>query len=344
MGCLRQSRTVPGASSLPGQCISLDHLAASVAPAVHGHREAKKGILLMLLGGVQKPVVDGSGGRGQIHVCLLGEPATGKSTLLRWVASFLQRGVYTSGVSSSAPGLTAAVLPDEDSGGRAIRPGALALAADSVCCIDDFEQMDPKDQSAIREVMDQQTITVAKAGIVTKLHANASVLVACTPQGRSFASLPMPLHVASCFDLVHMLKDACGSEGDEGMARRILERTCRQGSSEGSEVSAASLRHYLHLARQVNPVLSSEAQERLTNCYCELRRQARTSTLGAGWANARTLESLARLSEAVARGHLQECISAEHVAEALELARPALESRAGCMRGQPLKRARHSGA
>jgi len=192
-----------------------DVLAKAIAPAVHGHLDVKKGILLMLVGGVPKKTEEGIKLRGDINACILGDPATAKSSLLKWTSTFLPRAVFASGKSSTAAGLTATVVLDKDlDNERVIEPGALMLADNGVCCIDEFEMMDPKDQVAIHEAMEQQTITISKAGMQATLMARASILAACLPK-HTYYQPTQPLHknvemsapIMSRFDLMHVIQD-----------------------------------------------------------------------------------------------------------------------------------------
>mmetsp|Transcript_49273 Transcript_49273/g.86749 ORF Transcript_49273/g.86749 Transcript_49273/m.86749 type:complete len:360 (-) Transcript_49273:158-1237(-) len=353
----------------PPRCpMSIDKLANSIAPAVHGHMDVKKGILLMLLGGVRKDIA-GSVHRGDVHVCLLGDPATAKSTLLKWVASFVPRGVYTSGAGCSAAGLTVAVVAD-DTGEKVLKPGALMMAAGSVCCIDDFETMQETDQLSIRETMDQQTISVAKAGIQTRLNASSSVLVACSTGGSGDNQLrsvgrsildAMPAIMLPCFDLFFVVQDEYGGAADEAIARHMLAsasshksltKECDRDSRQ--ELSSRDLWCYIQHARMIQPEITREAHCRLTNCYTELRRKTEGSRTVTGGVNARHLQSLIRLSEACARASLDTEVQVEHVDEAFHLMNvasacsqwnlPTADGASSTTRERPFKRARFRGA
>ncbi|KAG4301517.1 hypothetical protein PCK1_002230 [Pneumocystis canis] len=158
-------------------------LVNSIAPTIYGHEIIKKGILLQLMGGVHKTTPEGISLRGDINICIVGDPSTSKSQFLKYVCGFFPRTVYTSGKASSAAGLTAAVIKDEETGEFTIEAGALMLADDGICAIDEFDKMDISDQVAIHEAMEQQTISIAKAGIHVTLNARTSILAAANPVG-----------------------------------------------------------------------------------------------------------------------------------------------------------------
>jgi len=278
------------------------------------------------VGGSPKQTPEGIKLRGDLNVVILGDPATAKSALLKWTSSFLPRAVFASGKASTAAGLTASVTRDLDVGDeKVIEPGALMLADNGICCIDEFEQMNQVDQAAIHEAMEQQTITLSKAGIQATLNARASILASCLPKNTYYQST-LPLHkniditapIMSRFDLLHVIQDVHDSTRDEQTARHIIALH-RQQEEAATVLSRTDLQRYIKLARSFKPKITPEARASLVHKYRQLRSADRAGIRGAFGVTVRQLESLIRLSEAVARIHLDEKVQVEYVHDAYEL-------------------------
>jgi len=269
-------------------------------------------------------------------VLLLGDPGTAKSQFLKFVQQAAPIAVYTSGKGSSAAGLTAAIIRDA-TGNFALEGGAMVLADRGTVCIDEFDKMRPEDRVAIHEAMEQQTISIAKAGITTVLNTRCSVLAAANPIHGSWdesselgEQLDMATTILSRFDLIFLVKDLRDEERDKTLARHVLQLH-QKGVAEQSveaDIPVAQFRKYLTYVRKTCfPRISESAESSLANHYIDIRKKLRQDRNNGGGntipITVRQLEALARISESFARMEASDDATVDHVTAAIELFKTA---------------------
>ncbi len=311
-------------------------IARSISPVIYGREELKMATALTLFGGTRKKRPGGGYKRGDIHLLFVGDPGTGKSEILKSAIEVSPRGLYTSGKGSSAVGLTAAVIKDNDTGQMNLEAGAIVLANGGVAAIDEFDKMDTSDRSALHEAMEQQTVSIAKAGIVATLKAQTAIIAAANPRSGRYdryktptQNIHLPPSLLSRFDLIFIVIDRPDPAEDAQMAEFILQNSM-QGPNDSFEsktgktgniapIPSALLKKYIKYARKTcHPVLTEEAKEEIKEFYLKLRGQydsedAIVSIL------ARNLDALVRLSESYAKMALRDKVIKSDVEDVIKL-------------------------
>jgi DNA replication licensing factor MCM4 len=339
------------------------HLAASLAPSIWEMEDVKKGVLLQLFGGCVKDFGKEGKMRGEVNILLVGDPGVAKSQLLSYVHKLSSRGIYTSGKGSSAVGLTASIGKDPETREPVLESGALVLSDRGVCCIDEFDKMSETTRVILHEVMEQQTVSIAKAGIIATLNARTSILAAANPIESRYnpklsivENLQLPPTLLSRFDLIYLLLDQENPESDAQLAAHLVslyedaeekqKRKTQEAAAASSELAAggagnaplgavystSQVAEYISYARAYcTPRITDEARAVIVAGYVEMRKLGLRGGNGGKktiTATTRQLESIIRLSEAHARMRLSRTVDPQDVNEALRLIKVATQTAA----------------
>lgn len=302
-----------------------ESIVKAIAPEICGMEDVKEAIACQLFSGVRKTLPDGMNIRGDINVLLLGDPSVAKSQLLKFAYLIAPIGVYTSGKGSSAAGLTASVLRQKGSSEFFLEGGAMVLADGGLVCIDEFDKMRESDRVAIHEAMEQQTISIAKAGITAVLNTRTAVLAAANPiQGRfddlksARDNVDFQTTILSRFDLIFVLRDVIDENRDRQIATHVLNIHTNANIEGTDNDTIQDLKRYIQYARQTyHPVINESAVSALENEYVQMRSQVdndKTIPL-----TVRQLEALIRVTESLAKMELTDEAREQHVKEAIRL-------------------------
>jgi len=325
-----------------------ERIIASIAPSVFGHDDIKRALALSLFGGVSKNPQDKHKVRGDINVLLCGDPGTAKSQFLKYVQNIAPRAVFSTGQGASAVGLTAYVQRSQLTKEWTLEAGALVLADKGVCLIDEFDKMNDQDRTSIHEAMEQQTISISKAGIVTCLQARCAVMAAANPIGGRYDSsmtfsenVDLTEPILSRFDILCVVKDTVDPVADEHLARFVVashmvshprsDQADTDNMKKTEETLAATsnlagvekipqelLRKYILYAREkIHPKLHQMDQEKVAKMYADLRRESMAT--GSIPITVRHIESMIRIAESHAKMHLREFVSEDDVNMAMRV-------------------------
>lgn len=300
-----------------------ERLVNSFAPHIMGHDIIKESILLLIVGAMERHLADGGKIRGDINIFLVGDPGTAKSAMLKFCSRIAPRGLYTSGRGSTAAGLTAAVIRDNKSGMMMLEAGAVVLGDQGLVCIDEFDKLRAEDSSALHEVMEQQSASVAKGGIVATLNARTSILAAANPLYGKYDpykyltdNINLPIPLLTRFDLIFVVQDKPSAEHDLEVANHIINLHSSSSSASRSQIEPDLLTKYLTYAKRFDPQLTPEAIKIITDYYLKMRRVESDQMITV---TPRQLEGLVRLASARARLLLKTRVDAEDAERAIFL-------------------------
>ena len=310
----------------------------SIAPSIYGHHDIKTALALSLFGGQPKNVQGKHSIRGDINVLLLGDPGTAKSQFLKYVEKTAHRAIYATGQGASAVGLTASVRKDPITREWTLEGGALVLADRGICLIDEFDKMNESDRTSIHEAMEQQSISVSKAGIVASLQARCAIIAAANPiRGRYNAALPFSQNVyltdpiLSRFDILCVVRDTVDAANDERLAKFVVGSHIRshplrspalQSVADALQadtfinsvepLSQSLLKKYILYAKcRVRPELCQVDVDKISRLYADLRRESLAT--GSIPITVRHIESMVRMAEAHARMHLRDVVRSDDI-------------------------------
>ncbi|HLD42753.1 MAG TPA: minichromosome maintenance protein MCM [Candidatus Nanoarchaeia archaeon] len=303
-------------------------LVGSIAPSIYGYEQIKEAVLLQLFGGTHKQRRDGSTTRGDMHILLVGDPGSGKSQILKRINVVAPKARYVSGKGVSAAGLTAAVVRDEFLQGWSLEAGAMVLASNGICLIDELDKMSTEDSAAMHEALENQTVSISKANIQATLIARTTVLAAANPKFGRFdpfeilaKQINLPPALLNRFDLIFPIKDLPEETKDTQLAKHIL--SLHQDPDQfTAELSTNFLKKYIAYAKQhIHPRLTTEAMTEMQRYFVEIRNKGgvEEGVLRAIPISARQLDALVRLSEAAARMRLSNTVEVQDSQKAIEL-------------------------
>jgi len=305
-----------------------DRLVASFAPHIQGHAIIKESILLLMVGSTQRVLPDGTKIRGDINVFLVGDPGTAKSEMLKFCARIAPRGLYTSGRGSTAAGLTAAVVRDK-TGIMMLEAGAVVLGDQGLVCIDEFDKMKPEDRSALHEVMEQQSASIAKGGIVATLNARTSILAAANPMYGKYdpfknitENVALPIPLLTRFDLIFVVRDIPSKEKDRNIAQHIIGMHKKSSADTRSIIDVDIFTKYLAYCKKIDPILTPDAEEKILEYYLKMRNVESEEMITV---TPRQLGGLVRLATARARLLHKDQVDGEDADRAIFLIQSMLE-------------------
>jgi len=286
----------------------IDILKDSIAPSIYGHDKIKEAMLLQIVSGVRKKRKDGKIIRGDMHILLIGDPGSGKSAMLKRIETILPHARVANGKGASGVGLTAAVTKDEFIGGWTFQAGTLVLAHKSLAIIDEFDKMSKDDRDAMHEALEQQTVTISKAGVQARLRSECSLLAGANPKFGRFdpykktiiEQIDLPPTLVNRFDLIFPVKDIPNPNKDERLANHICNLNVDMEDLDCS-IDTTLIRKYLLYSKLLTPILTQNAINKIVKYYVKIRTPKGDSEYNPVPISARQLEGMIRMSEAYAK-------------------------------------------